>query len=399
MALHLLLVGGGHAMLPTLAQADRWTQDGIKLTLIDPYRHLYYSGMMPEHLGGVYTKDEIRIDLSRLCRSADVRHLPEAVDRVDADAQTVTTDAGRTLSYDVLALDVGGVNPHLPSTSVATKPIARLQAIEDRIQQVLAQTDASLRMTIVGGGAAGVEIALNVLGRFHAAGRSNDLSLTLLESKQRLLNRFPEGMSAHVTRRLRARGAILRFGARVATTTADEVVTTDETPFPSDVVVWATGSVGPAFLRTSAMPTDQRGFLCVTPGLHPPGRRRVFAAGDCATVAGYTHLQKVGVHAIKQGPVLQANLDRTLRSLQTTGRPPPADDLKLFRPYPVAPLILSTGTHDGLWTAGSAWVRHPLLLRLKHYIDRAWIRDYVPRWDDAPLSTLIAGDAPQRTPV
>jgi selenide,water dikinase len=399
MAMHLVLVGGGHAMLPTLAHADRWTRDGIDVSLIDPHRHLYYSGMMPEHLGGVYARDEIRIDLSRLCRSAKVRQIAEAVDHVDAEAQTVTTDAGRTLSYDVLALDVGGVNPHHPAASVATKPIAHLQAVEERIRQTLADPDASLRMTIVGGGAAGVEIAMNVLGRFHAAGRSANLSLTVLETEDRLLSRFPAGMSAHVARQLRARGATLRFRTRVTTTTADEVLLADDSTLPSDVVIWATGSVGPAFLRTSGMPTDDRGFLQVTPGLHPPGQRRVFAAGDCATVAGYDHLQKVGVHAIKQGPVLRSNLDRTLHALRATGRAPATKDLQLFRPYPIAPLILSTGTRDGLWTAGSVWVRHPLMLRLKHYIDRAWIRDYAPRWGDASLSTLIADDAPQRTTV
>jgi len=65
-----------------------------------------------------------------------------------------------------------------------------------------------------------------------------------------------------------------------------------------------------------------------------------------------------------------------------------------FRPYPVAPLILSTGTRDGLWTAGSFWAAHPWLLRLKHAIDRQWVRQYAPvQWGDTGWRDLLGAEA------
>lgn len=53
--MNLLLVGGGHAMLPALQHARRWTSRGVRVTLLDENRYLYYSGMVPEYVGGVYT--------------------------------------------------------------------------------------------------------------------------------------------------------------------------------------------------------------------------------------------------------------------------------------------------------------------------------------------------------
>mgnify|MGYP000364892852 CR=1 FL=1 len=90
----LVLLGGGHAMLPSLARAHEWTEAGVEVTLIDPQRWLYYSGMVPEHLGGVYGLDEIRIDLRRLAHASGADYVPARAVDIDPDARVVTTDDG-----------------------------------------------------------------------------------------------------------------------------------------------------------------------------------------------------------------------------------------------------------------------------------------------------------------
>jgi selenide,water dikinase len=387
-------------MLPTIAQARAWTDRGIEVTLVDPQRWLYYSGMVPEYLGGVYDLDEIRIDLERLAREAGISFVREQAAALDPEARLVTTAAGTEHSYDVLAVDVGAVNPAVPDAAVATKPIFRIRELEPAIREALASPSGTLRLVVVGGGAAGVEVALNVTGRFRAAGRADDLTLTIVEQKNQLLPRFPAGMQDYVASRLRERGASLRLGATVEAVEQRgagahvrmQSAGHDAGAVRAGAVLWATGTVGPAFLRESGLPTDDRGFLRVTDSLRVPTHPRIFAAGDCATLLERP-LPKVGVHAVKQGPDLRANLDRTLRHL-STGAPPPAPSLTSFRPYPVAPLVLSTGTREGLWTAGSVWAAHPWLLRLKHWIDRRWIRRYVPEhWGDAGWRRLLGPEA------
>ena len=397
-------------MLPTIAQAQAWVNRGIEVTLIDPQRWLYYSGMVPEYLGGVYDLDEIRIDLERLAHEAGMSFVRERATALDPESRRVTTADGDEHPYDLLAVDVGAVNPAVPDAAVATKPIFRIRELEPAIRDALASPSGTLHLVIVGGGAAGTEVALNVTGRFHAANRAEDLHLTIVEQEDHLLPRFPAGMQDYAASRLRERGAVLRLGTtveRVEKRSDDALVqmradgaeagavqadAVQGDAVQADAVLWATGTVGPSFLEESGLPTDDRGFLQVTEQLRTPSRPRIFAAGDCATIRARP-LPKVGVHAVKQGPDLRANLDRSLRQL-STGSVPPASALTSFRPYPVAPLVLSTGTREGLWTAGSRWAAHPWLLRLKHWIDRRWIRSYAPeQWGNAGWRRLLGPEA------
>jgi len=388
-------------MLPSLARAREWTDAEVDVTLIDPQRWLYYSGMVPEYLGGVYELDDIRIDLRRMAHEAGATHLEAEATAIDPEARVVSTADG-SVPFDVLAVDVGGVNPSVPDAAVGPKPISRIRALAPRLERVLDDPTARLDLVVVGGGAAGVEVALNLTGRFAGAGRTADLSLTLIEQADQILSGFPEGLRGDAARLLRGRGARIRTATTVeavasgngekirvdTTTEGDEALT-----LRPGAVLWATGAVGPALLRESGLVTDERGFLHVARSLRTPTHPRIFAAGDCATIPALG-LDKVGVHAVKQGPLLYTNLDRTLRRLRRDGAVPATSDLRPFRPYPVAPLVLSTGAPQAFWTAGPFWARHAWLLRLKHWIDRRWIRAYAPdRWGNADWWTLIGAEA------
>jgi selenide,water dikinase len=388
-------------MLPTLRRAREWTEAGIEVTLVDPQRWLYYSGMVPEFLGGVYDVEDIRVDLARLARETDVHFVQEAAAALDPDHRVVTTESGADISFDVLGVDVGAVNPAVPEAAIGTKPIYRIRALEPRVRTVLNTPAAHLRLVIVGGGAAGVEVALNLTGRFQGMGRVDDLELTLVEQAERILPGFPEGMRRYAARLLQDRGATIRTGTSVTSVegAGDEAVVQMRGPDGSqadrsaEAVLWATGTVGPPLLRDSGLSTDDRGFLHATPQLRTPTHPRIFVAGDCATIPDLD-LDKVGVHAVKQGPDLRTNLDRTLHGLIQGGGVPSSDELRRFRPYPVAPLILSTGTREGLWTAGPFWAAHSGLLRLKHWIDRRWIRTYAPdRWGRVGWRTLLGAES------
>jgi len=394
---HLVLAGGGHAMLPALVRAQNWVRSGLAVTLIDPHRYLYYSGMVPEYLGGVYRREEVRIDLERLCKRAGVTFVQAPVATIRPSQREVTTPEGAAIPYDLLALDIGSVNPNPPDGVIPSKPITETEALADRVRSTLADGSASLSLTIVGGGAAGVEIALNVSARFESAGRSGDLDLTILEARPELLPAFPAGMRADIEARLRRRGVQVLTGVKATRIRNGSITTSGRAPtVAADAVLWATGAVGPDLFRHSTLPIDDDGFLRTDPTLLVEGSSRIFAAGDCATMTGYEDLAKVGVHAVKQGPVLRRNLDRCLRQLRLEGKPPERARLSSFRPYPATPLILSTGVPEGIWTAGSVWWSGAPALRLKHWVDRRWMRSYNPDWAGRPLRRMADTKAAAR---
>ena len=56
----LVLVGGGHAHMVTLANLHAFVDKGHDVTVIQPSEHHYYSGMGPGMLGKVYAPEDIR---------------------------------------------------------------------------------------------------------------------------------------------------------------------------------------------------------------------------------------------------------------------------------------------------------------------------------------------------
>ncbi len=246
-------------------------------------------------------------------------------------------------------------------------------------------------LAIVGGGAAGVEVALNISARVRAT-RPDALRLTLFEPGEALLPNLPKGMQADARRRLEERGVAVELSTRVSSVEQGHVVLQNGSRIAADRVLWATGTTGPPLFRDAGLPVDADGFLRVADTMQCPDAPWLFAAGDCAHLVGYPNLKKIGVNAVKQGPLLRDNVGSALDAVQA-GRSLTDLDLGTFTPYPLTPLILSTGDPTGMWVAGRIWLRGGPILRLKHAVDRRWMRKYSPMWRRRSLVDLLGREA------
>jgi NADH dehydrogenase FAD-containing subunit len=372
-------------MLPLLRSSRRLVRRGWEVTLLSDHPTLFYSGMVPEWLGGVYSAEEVQIEVVRLAAEAGVGFVHDRAVGLDPATRTVTIASGERLSADLMAVALGSVVPGAEAAggAVLAKPLHRLERLEGLLDAALAGGGPPFHLVVVGGGAAGAEIALNVTARASAApGRGR---VTLLEPSERLLPAFPEGAGRYALRLLAERGAELRLGAEAVAASGESVRLASGEEVRADAVLWATGTEGPPVLRASGLPVTERGFLRVADTLQCPEAPWLFAAGDSASLASYPTLARVGVHAVKQGPVLRDNVLRAAAALAEGG--PPAG-LRRFRPYPVAPLILSTGRPEALYVAGGLWARGGWALRVKHLADRRWMRHYAPLWE-IPVRRMV----------
>ena len=379
--MRLLVVGGGHASLPLLQHAHT-LGDGVEVMLVSDRSELWYSGMTPEWLGGVYHERDVTVPLAAVCRPSGVRFVQGRAVGLDREARTVRLENGDEVGYDVVAFDVGAVNPGREDAqgAIRAKPLWRI----GRLAEVIEEAErAPRRLVVVGGGAAGVECALNLTAR-----PGLQLAVTVVAAGNRLCPALPARLGKSVERTLRDRGAEILFGTRAASASGAGVALESGETLPADAVLWATGSVGPPLFREAGLAVTDEGFARVNRGLQVPDDGRIFVAGDSAAVEGLEDLKRIGVHAVKQGPVLLENVRRVLAALDE-GWEPGAVRLRPFRPYPVAPLLVSTGEPAAWLAVGPLAVRGGPLLRLKHAVDRRWIdryRDgagYSGRWDDA----------------
>lgn len=358
----IVLIGGGHSHALVLRMWGMTPVPGVRLTLIDPRPVAPYTGMLPGHVSGHYSADEIGIDLVRLARFAGARIVLEAVDHIDPVAKVIRA-GGRSIGYDIASLDIG-ITGDLPSVEgfdrhgVPVKPFVSFAAAWQRYLD-----GPGGPVAVIGGGLGGAELALAMKHRTGAAevrviGRSG-LSGTGAALEKRLMAE------------LASAGVELITGTAVGVT--DRTVTlADGRILPAALVVGAGGATPHRWLTDTDLPLRD-GFVEVGPTLQVRGHPDLFAAGDCAHLS-HDPRPKAGVYAVRAAPVLLHNL-----RARATGAA-----LKDFRPQRRFLRLVSLG---GKRAVTEKWPGLPvapagrLIWRWKDRIDRRFMR----RLTDLPV--------------
>lgn len=351
----LVLVGAGHAHLATIHGIAAIRRRGVAVTVIDPEENLWYSGMAPAGVGGGVADRALHIPVAELVRRAGGQFVRDRVSRIDAEGRRVDV-GGRSLSFDVLSCAIGSrvdaPIPVLPGAPppIGVKPIRAL--ITDATER---STSGSSRIVIIGGGPSAVELA----GAFLTRGAA----VTVVTGGAGLARRLPAKAGRIALDNLLRRGADVRFDSPVSAIDPSGVVVPGG-HIRADRVVLATGLRVGALFAESGLPVAPDGALRVDRTLRVPGTP-VFAGGDCADVADYA-LQRAGVHAIRQGPVLRRNILAMLRD--ETAR------LDEYTPPPSLLLILNLGDGSAICTRQDRVRYGRWCATLKLRIDWAFVR-------------------------
>jgi selenide,water dikinase len=365
----LVLVGGGHAHVQVLRRWRMQPLAGARLTVVLDRPEAVYSGMVPGFVAGDYGVAACEIDLVPLARRAGARMVLAAATALDPQRKLIALAGRPALPYDIASLDVGssvrglelpGVREH----ALATRPI---RDFVDGLEAAVAaartrHTGAALRVVLVGGGAAGVELAFTLEARLRGAGVP--IAFTLLADSEALL----PGSAARLARAAAAeaarRGIRLRLGARVSRVEADCVRLVGEADAEAaDLVLWATGAAPTALLAGVAAQKDAQGFLRVRDTFQCLDTDDLFAAGDCASLDAHAWVPKAGVYAVRAGPILDANLRARL-----TGAA-----LRRYRPQRDFLALLNLGDGRALGGKWGVSASGRGVWRLKDAIDRRFV--------------------------
>ncbi|MEH6589252.1 MAG: selenide, water dikinase SelD [Halioglobus sp.] len=368
----LVLVGGGHSHALVLRMLAMRNIAGVRITLVSPASHTPYSGMLPGLVAGHYSFEQTHIDLARLCQWAGVRFIAATVTGVDPVKQSISVQGRPSINYDVLSIDIGSL-PELDSVpgaaqwSVPVKPVSRLWQRWQQLQMRLMDTecDTGTRIAVVGGGAGSVELALAIANRF--AGRK--VVVDLYCGSTQILTGYNNRARRAVEQAMAAHKITVHLGARVAQVEQDRLLLASGVAHDFNELFWCTGATAAPWLADSGLPTDKAGFLSIRDTLQLNELDNIFAAGDTATQVAHPR-PKAGVYAVRQAPVLAANLENYL-----LGKP-----LKQHVPQRRFLSLISLGdkkaTADrSLFAASGAWV-----WRWKDRIDR----EFMARFTDLP---------------
>jgi NADH:ubiquinone reductase (H+-translocating) len=153
----------------------------------------------------------------------------------------------------------------------------------------LSEQDGDMHVTVVGGGATGVELAGTLAELRKEVFRNTfpdidpgRLHVRLVERADALLTPFAGSLREYTLRQLRRRNVEVTLGAEIREVTADQVLLASGEALPSDLTVWAAGVAAPEAVTGWGLPQGKGGRILVGPDLRVHGQERIFAVGDIA---------------------------------------------------------------------------------------------------------------------
>jgi selenide,water dikinase len=356
--------------------------DGVRFTLISDVSHAPYSGMLPGLIAGTYTWEEAHIDLRRLCEFAGVRFILGSVNGLDLEKRQVGID-GRSggVRFDLLSINTGSTPamadvPGAEEFAIPSKPVPQLL---EAWEKIVAKPDSQPRITLVGGGAGGVELALSFDKRLGGKAK-----IRIVHSADQILESHNEGVGSKFEKILAERGIEVITSKRVVEVKADGVVLSDGEHLPSDHVFWVTRASPQTWPKEAGLEVTPEGFIHVSETLQSLSHPFVFAAGDLATIKG--HLRpKSGVFAVRMAKPLFDNIRHLL-----LGEP-----LRRYRPQKEFLSLIGTAMETAIGSRRWLAWHSPLMWKLKDRIDRQFMRKFedLPEMDPAnpPTATSASG--------
>jgi selenide,water dikinase len=383
----LVLVGGGHAHVSVLRRFGMQPLPGVRLTLVTRDIHTPYSGMLPGYIAGHYDYDDCHIDLGPLARFASARLYHAEVESLDLERGQVIARGRPPISFDLLSINTGSRPrtldvPGAADHAMPVKPIDTWLRQWQVLQERVVASQGPFQVVVVGGGAGGVELALSTQHRLAALLRQraddpNRLHYALLTDDDSVLPTHNTGVRRRFARILGERGITLRTGHRVIEVRPRAVQVDGQGVHPADAVLWVTEAAAPQWPAASGLAVDAHGFIRVDDCLQSVSHPGVFAAGDIASLP--LARPKSGVFAVRQGPVLSANLRRAC--LRQT--------LRKYRPQRNFLGLISTGDRYAVASRSSWSMEGRWLWTLKDWIDRRFMQ----RFNELP--PMPAAGAPQ----
>ncbi len=370
----IVLLGIGHTNAHVVREWERSPIQNCQLVCISNFPNATYSGMLPGTLAGQFTDDEMKIDLAALCDRASAQLIVAQVERLDVAKRTLHFADRDSLSFDVLSIGVGSMpSGYQDIDAPALVPIKPMNTFISRLDKRLKLATASckradsrqLRIAVVGGGVASIEIALCLRTRLEMNYADIAASIQIFTSAEEVATELRPRSIRKLRGILEHRAITVVTGTKVVDATPDAIVDENSNHYQVDCVIWATTASAPPILGKLGLPPDDKGFIATNSTLRTVGDLPIFAVGDSGTILD-NPAPKAGVYAVRQAPILWHNLRAHFERRQFRKFEPQRDFLKL----------LNTGDGKALlqykwFTAYGRWCWW-----LKTYIDKRFIGQF-----------------------
>lgn len=396
----LVLVGGGHAHVQVVLGLSRSATSSTTCVLLSDGELAAYSGMLPAVMAGLLQEERAHVNLRELAAHNGFLFVHAAVTGVDAARNEIRFRPCADLEapecrmrFDFLSVNVGSRTVAIPDLAsprmepllgneptddeslpmvICTRPILRLMSSMNRFEDAVRRCPSGeglLKVVVVGGGAAGIELALAVQTRLSKT--VGEVALLLVSKGESFADAFGRQAGNAVLAEMKKRRISYRFGTTaVAVNRQAGLLVMDNTPMIDfDLLIVATGAAPHPWLTNGTdLRVDKKGWLLVEPTLLCMGHSNIFGAGDCISFGerfGDDFPPKAGVYAVREGSILTHNIEAVLKNHNVSS-------LKRFVPQSSFLSLISTGDGRGIGSKYGLVFKGTWVYRLKSFIDESW---------------------------
>ncbi|OXB74701.1 UNVERIFIED_CONTAM: hypothetical protein H355_001533 [Colinus virginianus] len=377
-SVRVVIVGGGFGGIEAASQLKSWAVPFVLVDMRDAFHH-NVAALRASVESGFARKTFISYSVT----FGDSFRQGEVVG-IDPKRQQVLLSDGEELHYSHLILATGSDGPFPGKFNKLVDMESAIQTYEDMVKEI----EKSERIVVVGGGAAGVEMAAEIKTEYPAkevsahelhftcfSTRSSSVGLlevTLIHSKIALADiELLQSVRQEVKEILLRKGVRLLLSEKVSNVqnlTAnrfqkDMVVRTDKgTEVVADMVVLCTGIKvnSSAYAAAFGDKLASNGALNVNEHLQLEGYDNIYAIGDCANLKEPKMAYHAGLHA----SVVVSNIVNSL-----THKP-----LKTYQPGSLT-FLLSMGKNDGVGQVNGYYVGRLLVTIAKSrdlFVSKSW---------------------------
>jgi NADH dehydrogenase len=294
---HVIIVGAGFAGLSAVGQLRK---AGCMVTVIDKNLYSTFQPLLYQVATGGLNPGDVSYAVGGFTSRRRTRYVRGELAGVDTAARQVRLSDGREFGYDYLMLATGVAANYfgLPGAEENTFALySRADAIVLRdhlmngFERLSERSDpkSEFVITVVGGGATGVELAGTAaeLRREVIQSTFPDVDparvhVRLIEMAPALVMPFHPKLREYTRKQLVQRGVDIKLNTEIREVRPDCVVLSDGQDLPTDLTVWAAGVAGPHSMADWGLPLGKGGRLLVGSDLRVEGSDRIFAIGDIA---------------------------------------------------------------------------------------------------------------------
>ena len=310
----------------------------IELTVIDQKNYHFVMPLVYQAVTGSTSPGNLYFPVRKLLYQGGdkepVRFVQSAIQNINAEEKTVTTDAGE-IYWDYLILALGSTTNFFGMEDIEKNALS-FRSLQDGIaihnhildcyEQASQTKDEQLRkelltFIIAGGGPSGVELTASILDLTkHVLVRdysslSSYVRVVLVEAQGAILTGLKPRVGELAQKTLQSRGAEVRLNTRISKAWQGGIETADGEAIASRTLIWTAGVKTVPVIQSLPFEKARDGRIIVNEYMEVAGSSGVYAIGDCAYMQqrdGSGPYPPTHQAAIRQGPACAKNVLRAV---------------------------------------------------------------------------------------